>query len=108
MYEVFSTDERDAFVPHCLSPDVDWPNMLDGVRVHGREAVRAYRARQFAAGHPLVRLEGLRLDGDGEAVVATVRTGMRDASGERWAKGTVEHVYRFAGDGLVTRMDVRP
>ncbi len=106
MYEVFSTDERDAFVPRCLAPDVDWPNVLDGVRLHGRDEVRAYWARQFAAGHPLVRLEGLRLDGDDEAVVATVRQGMRDGDGERWG-GTVEHVYRFGGDGLVTRMDVR-
>jgi hypothetical protein len=110
MYEVFSTDERDAFLEQCLAPDVDWPNMLDGVRLHGREAVRAYWAGQFAAGHPLVRLEGLRLGEHGEsseAVVATVRLGMRDASGEHWT-GTVEHVYRFGGDGLVTRMDVRP
>ncbi|WP_405556036.1 hypothetical protein OHV08_19705 [Streptomyces canus] len=41
MYDVFATDERDAFVPHCLAPDVDWPNMLDGgrctdVRRYGR------------------------------------------------------------------------
>ncbi|WP_405659191.1 nuclear transport factor 2 family protein [Streptomyces sp. NBC_00079] len=108
MYEVFSTDERDTFVLRCLAPDVDWPNVLDGVRLHGREEVRAYWTRQFAAGHPLVRLEGVRLDGDGVGVVATVRTGMReDASGDRWAEGTVEHVYRFGGDGLVTRMDVR-
>lgn len=107
MYEVFSTDERDAFLAQCLAPDVDWPNMLDGARLHGHEAVRAYWARQFAAGHPLVRLEGLRLDGDGEAAVATVRLGMRDASGEQWAEGTVEHVYRFGEDGLVARMDVR-
>ncbi|MDN0193684.1 nuclear transport factor 2 family protein [Streptomyces sp. S.PNR 29] len=107
MYEVFSTDERDAFLERCLAPDVDWPNMLDGVRLRGREAVRAYWTRQFAAGHPLVRLEGMRLDGDGEAVVATVRTGMRDASGDRWSPETVEHVYRFGGDGLVARMDVR-
>jgi hypothetical protein len=107
MYEVFSTDGRDAFVPQCLAPDVDWPNVLDGVRLHGREAVRAYWARQFAAGHPLVRLEGLRLDTDGEAVVASVRQGMRDAEGDHWAAGTVEHVYRFGGGGLVSRMDVR-
>jgi hypothetical protein len=106
MYEIFSTDERDAFVPHCLAPDVDWPNVLDGVRLHGREEVRAYWARQFTAGHPLVRLEGLRLAGDGEAVVVTVRQGMRDSVGDHWA-GTVEHVYRFGGDGLVTRMDIR-
>ncbi|MGW2380051.1 nuclear transport factor 2 family protein [Streptomyces lincolnensis] len=106
MYEVFSTDERDAFVPHCLAPDVDWPNVLDGVRLHGREAVRAYWARQFAAGHPLVRLDGVRLDEDGEAVVATVGLGMRDAEGDHWGD-TVEHVYRFGEDGLVTRMDVR-
>ncbi|MCL8016529.1 nuclear transport factor 2 family protein [Streptomyces sp. AS02] len=107
MYEVFSTDEREAFMQRCLAPDVDWPNVLDGVRLHGREAVRAYWARQFAAGHPLARLESLRRDTDGEAVVATVRPGTRDASGERWAEGTVEHVYRFDGSGLVTRMDVR-
>lgn len=107
MYEVFSTDERDAFVPLCLASDVDWPNVLDGVRLHGREEVRAYWARQFAAGHPLVRLEGMRLDGESKGVVATVRPGTRDTSGDRWAEGTVEHVYRFGGDGLVTRMDVR-
>ncbi|MFF3333278.1 nuclear transport factor 2 family protein [Streptomyces sp. NPDC002888] len=106
MYEVFSTDERDTFVAGCLATDVDWPNVLDGTRLHGREAVRAYWARQFASAHPLVRLEGLRLDRDGEAVVVTVRQGLRTADGDHWA-GTVEHVYRFGGDGLVTRMDVR-
>ena len=107
MYEVFATDERDAFVPHCLSPDVDWPNVLDGVRLHGHEEVRAYWARQFASGHPLVRLEGLRPDDDGEAVVATVRPGRRTGTGDEWAADTVEHVYRFDAEGLVSRMDVR-
>ena len=107
MYEVFATDERDAFVPYCLSPDVDWPNVLDGVRLHGHEEVRAYWARQFASGHPLVRLEGLRPDDDGEAVVATVRPGRRTGTGDEWAADTVEHVYRFDAEGLVSRMDVR-
>ncbi len=107
MYEVYSTAERDAFIPRCLASDVDWPNVADGVRLHGREAVRAYWAAQFAAAHPLVRLEGLRLDKDGLRVVATVRPGLRDEAGDHWAEEPVEHVYRFAVDGLVSRMDVR-
>ncbi|WP_234377014.1 nuclear transport factor 2 family protein [Streptomyces sp. TP-A0356] len=107
MYELFATDGRDALIARCLSPDVDWPNVLDGVRLHGREEVRAYWARQFASGHPLVRLEGLRPDEDGEAVVATVRLGMRTETGDHWAAETVKHVYRFDADGLVNRMDVR-
>lgn len=108
MYDVFSTPERDAFIPHCLAPDVNWPNVADGVRLHGPEAVRAYWAAQFAAAHPLVRLEGLRLDEDGRRVIAVVRPGLRDAvTGEHWAEDPVEHVYAFGADGLVSRMDVR-
>ncbi|WP_244190603.1 hypothetical protein [Streptomyces caeruleatus] len=38
-----------------------------------------------------------------------MRLGIRDASGaDRWAEERVEHVYRFDGDELVARMDVRP
>jgi hypothetical protein len=94
MHEVFATHERDAFVPHCPAPDVDWPNVLGGGRLRGRGAVRAYRARQFAAGHPLVRPAGPGSDECAGAVVVTVRLGVRDASGEQWAGETVEHVYR--------------
>ncbi|MFG2027336.1 nuclear transport factor 2 family protein [Streptomyces sp. NPDC048825] len=108
MYEVFSTAERDTFVPHCLAPDVDWPNVADGVRLHGHDQVRAYWAAQFEAAHPLVRLEGMRLDGDGQRVVATVRPGLRDDEGDHWAEEPVEHVYRFGPECLVSRMDVRP
>ncbi|MER5179675.1 nuclear transport factor 2 family protein [Streptomyces sp. NPDC002896] len=117
MYEVFSTDEREAVLAVALAPDVDWPNVLDGVRLHGHEEVRAYWARQFAAGTPLVRLEGLRLDekepgaaaspGGSRKVVGTVRTGMRDETGDHWADAPVEHVYSFTTDGRVSRMDVR-
>ncbi|MGW0334412.1 hypothetical protein ACWD0J_21515 [Streptomyces sp. NPDC003011] len=42
LYEVLSTDGRGAFVPRCLAPDVDRPDVLDGVRPHGRAEVRAY------------------------------------------------------------------
>lgn len=117
MYEVFSTDEREAVLAVALAPDVDWPNVLDGVRLHGHEEVRADWARQFTAGTPLVRLEGLRLDeeepgaaappGGPSRIVAKVRTGMRDETGDHWTDALVEHVYSFTADGLVSRMDVR-
>ncbi|MEV8016714.1 nuclear transport factor 2 family protein [Streptomyces sp. NPDC086554] len=107
MYAVFSTDERDAFIPRSLAPDVDWPKLLDDTRAHGIAEVRAYWARQFAVMHPLVHLERLRLDDDGRRVVATVRPGLRDETGDHWAPQTVEHVYSFRADGLVSRMDVR-
>ncbi|MFI6091447.1 nuclear transport factor 2 family protein [Streptomyces sp. NPDC051218] len=107
MYAVFSTEERDAFIPRSLAPDVDWPNLLDNTRARGIAAVRAYWARQFAVMHPLVHLERLRLDDDGRRVVATVRPGLRDGTGDHWAPMTVEHVYTFRADGLVSRMDVR-
>ena len=107
MYEVFSTDEREAFIPRGLAPDVDWPNVAEGSRLHDHEAVRAYWAAQFAAAHPLVRLEALRLDEDGRRVVALVRPGLRDHTGEHWTEERVEHVYEFGADGLVGRMDVR-
>ncbi|MEV6736161.1 hypothetical protein AB0N14_04085 [Streptomyces sp. NPDC051104] len=55
----------------------------------------------------MVRLEGLRPDDDGEAVVATVRPGRRTETGDEWAADTVEHVYRFDAGCLVNRMDLR-
>lgn len=128
MYEIFSTDEREPFMERCLAPEGDWPNLLAGVRLQAREAARSRRygreaarsrryarpgVRQFAAAQCrrtrlarrpgiLVRLDGLGPDADGEAVAATVRTEMRDGSGDRWAEDSVEHVYRFGGDRLVT------
>lgn len=105
MYEVFNTQDVDAVMAEALHPDVDWPNMLDGVRIHGRAQVRAYWQRQFDTTHPLVLLEGLSRGPDGR-IVAAVRLGTRDAEGDHWQEGTVEHVYTFR-EGLITHMEVR-
>ena len=47
-----------------MQPDsvLDVLDVLDGTRLHCCEAVRAYWARQFAAAHPLVGLDRVRLD----------------------------------------------
>jgi hypothetical protein len=45
-YEAFNARDLDgALAP--MHPDVDWPNAIEGGRVHGHAAVRAYWAAQF-------------------------------------------------------------
>jgi ketosteroid isomerase-like protein len=75
-YAGFNARDLDAVLA-LLSEDVDWPNLLDGCRAVGREAVRAYWERQV----------------------------VRDLDGRELSSGRVRHVYAFA-DGLVRRMDV--
>jgi hypothetical protein len=50
--------------------------MPAGGRLRGLEVVRAYGARQFAAGHLLVRLEGLGSDGLADGLSGGVRVGV--------------------------------
>jgi ketosteroid isomerase-like protein len=48
-YEAFNAGDVEAVLT-LMHSDVDWPNAIEGGRVHGRDAVRAYWADQFAEG----------------------------------------------------------
>jgi ketosteroid isomerase-like protein len=103
-YRAFNERDLEAAMA-TMHPDVDWPNVWEGGRVGGREAVAAYWARQFEAissqVEPLVFAEV----GDG-AIAVTVEQAVDDAStGKRLSETTVTHVYRIE-DGLIRRMDV--
>ena len=88
-----------------MDPDVDWPNAWEGGRVRGREAVRAYWERQFAAISSTVEPRGFSEEADG-SITVDVHQVVRDAStGELISDGHVRHRYRLR-DGLVVRMDV--
>lgn len=105
MYEIFNTQDVDEFTRAAFHPDVDWPNVLEGERLHGVEEVLAYWKRQFAVAHPLVRMEGMAAEPGGRIAVR-VRLGLRDADGDHWSGPAVEHVYTFR-DGKVAHMEVR-
>jgi hypothetical protein len=102
-YGSFNAKDVDALLADMVD-DVDWPNMLDGTRAIGRDAVRAYWDRQFASTDPEVVPTGFREE-DGATVVSVHQT-IRDLDGNVLREGDVEHVYRFR-DGKVARMDVR-
>ncbi len=87
------------------STDVDWPNAIDGGRLHGHEAVRAYWARQFIAVSPTVHPTNVVLDDNGKVVV-TVHQVVQDLSGSVLKDQYVRHIYELRGE-MIARMDIR-
>jgi ketosteroid isomerase-like protein len=102
-YEAFNTRDIDT-VLRQLAPDVDWPNAWEGGRVHGRDGVRVYWTRRWAAIDGRVEPIGFTHRDDGRTAVQ-VRQVVRDLGGEIISRGEVVHIYEFH-EGLVTRMDV--
>lgn len=103
LYEAFNRKDIEAVVA-ALHPDVDWPNLLDGGRLHGREAVRDYWKRQFAIISPeATPIEiGKRPDG-GLAVKIHYVVRAVDGGG-LWTDEVTTNIFSFR-DGLILRMD---
>jgi len=103
LYAAFNARDADAVVA-AMAEDVDWPNAWEGGRVRGRDAVRAYWTRQWAALDPRVEPVAVTRRPDGTVAVEVDQV-VRDHDGAVVARGRVVHVYAFR-DGLVARMDV--
>jgi hypothetical protein len=88
-----------------LHPDVMWPNAWEGGWLKGRDAVREYWQRQWAAIDPRVEPRAFSWDVDGYVIV-TVHQVVRDVTGKVLADEMVEHIYEMQ-DGLVVRMEIR-
>jgi ketosteroid isomerase-like protein len=88
-----------------MRPDVDWPNGMEGGRVHGCDEVRAYWRRQWGIIDPHVEPVRVEDDETGNTVV-DVHQVIRDLSGNILKDQIVQHVYSFR-DGMIERMDIR-
>jgi nuclear transport factor 2 (NTF2) superfamily protein len=103
IYEAFN--QRDIeIVLAAMHPAVDWPNGWEGGRVTGREEVRSYWTRQWAAVNPTVIPVAFQHGSDGRISVRVHQT-VRDLSGKLLAEGDVVHVYAFE-DGLIQAMEI--
>ncbi|MBE7218908.1 MAG: nuclear transport factor 2 family protein [Caulobacteraceae bacterium] len=87
-----------------LDARVAWADGMHGGHLHGREAVAAYWAKQWAAIQPDVQPLEIDMRGDREVAVE-VRQVVRDLEGGLLLDETVRHVFRIE-DGLVTRFDI--
>jgi hypothetical protein len=103
LYEAFNRRQIDAVLDQ-LAPDVDWPNGMEGGRVHGRDAVREYWLRQWAVIDPTVTPRTIATDESGRIVV-DVHQIVRDLTGVLLSDRMVQHVYTLR-DGLIQRMDI--
>jgi hypothetical protein len=103
LYDAFNARDVEGVLAAC-SDDVDWPNAWEGGRLHGKDAVRDYWSRQWAAIDPRVDPVSITERADG-SIAVDVHQVVRNLDGEQVADNRVIHTYRFA-DGLVSRMDV--
>ena len=102
-YEAFNARDIDGALA-TMHADVDWPNGMEGGRLHGHREVRDYWRRQFDLIDSLVEPRQIEQLSDGQMIV-TVHQVVRDRAGSPVSENTVEHRY-VIGEGLIKRMDI--
>ena len=103
LYEAFNERDVDTCLA-AMTPDVDWANGWEGGRVVGRDAVRDYWQRQWAAIDSTAEPTAVSERPDGTVEVA-VHLVARDREGTVLNDGDGRHIYEFRGD-LVQRMTI--
>jgi ketosteroid isomerase-like protein len=102
-YEAFNARDIDGALA-MMHADVDWPNGMEGERLHGHREVREYWKRQFVLIDSRVEPQRIEQRPDGQVIV-TVRQVVRDRMRKVISEDTVEHRYVIS-EGLIERMDV--
>jgi hypothetical protein len=103
-YQAFNARDIDKVLAN-MHPNVDWPNGMEGGRVHGHSNVRDYWSRQWGVVDP--RVEPVRFEDDEMGrVVVDVHQVVRDMTGNILLDRIVQHVYSIQ-NGLIGRMDIR-
>jgi hypothetical protein len=103
-YTAFNARDIDAVLA-VLHPEVDWPNGMEGGRVHGHAGVRAYWQRQWSMMDP--RVLPLRFqEYEAGRVAVEVHQVVRDLNGTLVSDQIVQHLYTLR-DNLIQRMDIQ-
>jgi ketosteroid isomerase-like protein len=102
-YARFNRRDVDGLLA-MMTDDVEWPDMINGVVLRDKDAIRSYWEGQFAVASPIVTpLEFFDVDDD---VVVAIYQKVLDLQGNPLAPETiVYHRYTFKGD-QVRRMVV--
>jgi len=102
-YAAFNARDIDGALA-TMTPDVNWPNGMEGGTVHGHDGVRAYWTRQWGMINPHVEPKTIETDPSGRIVVA-VHQVVREVSGKLLLDRMVEHVYTLK-NSLIQSMEI--
>jgi len=105
IYRGFNARNAEAVLA-LMQPGVQWPKGFVGGYEHGRDAVRAYWADQWASIDPHVEPTAFELLPDGRVAV-TVHQVVRELNGTLLMDVQLHHIYRLR-DGLIEQMDIQP
>jgi ketosteroid isomerase-like protein len=103
-YAAFNRRKIEAVLA-LMHANVDWPNGMEGGRVLGTAAVRAYWKRQFESIDSHVEPKAFTTEADGRIAVE-VHQVAHDKSGKLLTDRMVQHVYEIR-DGLIQSMEIR-
>ena len=103
-YAAFNRRDIDAVLA-LMQPDIDWPNAMEGTRVHGHDNVRDYWTRQWTTIDPRVDPISIKQD-ERDNTVVEVHQVVRDLDGKLLVDQMVQHVYVIQ-DGRIVRMDIQ-
>lgn len=90
-----------------MTPDLDWPNQLEGGRVIGLPAFEAYWRRTRRLIHAELAACAFAVQPDGRIAVDINQTMHNVETGRLWSDSLVRHYYTLR-DGRVARMDTEP
>ena len=102
-YADFNARRLDAVLAR-MTPDVVWPNGMEGGYVYGHEGVRKYWTRQWEAIDPHVDPMEITPD-ERDRWVVKVHQVVHDHEGKLLLDQIVHHAYQFR-DSLIARMDI--
>jgi hypothetical protein len=102
-YSAFNRRDIDAALA-LMTQDVSWPKASEGGKVVGKEGVRAYWTRQWAAFDPHVDPLAIA-DEDGGKIRVRVHQLVKNLQGEVLADSEVLHVFTV-NNGLIAAMDL--
>jgi ketosteroid isomerase-like protein len=104
MYAAFNRRDIESVLA-AMQDNVDWPNGMEGGRVLGKAAVRAYWRGQFEVLDPNVEPKNFTEEAD-RRIAIDVHQVVHDKSGKLVVDQMIQHVYEIR-NGLIQSMEIR-